>query len=183
MTRLAVRMPRGCRDRHPRPSATARTRPRPAVRLTSLAAPTTARASRHSKSCTVARPELGTKRVCPTTGRKFYDLNRDPIVSPYTGEELPRTSLEPPTARGAAARARPREVEEEEVEAVPTGPETVSLEEVSAGEEEVAGAIEDDAVLSDEAAGEEEDTFLEEEEEGGDVSDLIDGDIEDDEEG
>lgn len=30
--------------------------------------------------------EWGTKRVCPTTGRRFYDLNKDPIVSPYTGE-------------------------------------------------------------------------------------------------
>ncbi|MDE2790977.1 MAG: TIGR02300 family protein [Paracoccaceae bacterium] len=26
----------------------------------------------------------GTKRVCPETGKRFYDLNRDPIVSPYT---------------------------------------------------------------------------------------------------
>ncbi|MEY8827313.1 TIGR02300 family protein [Sedimentitalea sp. XS_ASV28] len=30
--------------------------------------------------------EWGTKRLCPTTGKRFYDLNRDPIVSPYTGE-------------------------------------------------------------------------------------------------
>ena len=30
--------------------------------------------------------EWGTKRVCPTTGKRFYDLNRTPIVSPYTGE-------------------------------------------------------------------------------------------------
>jgi uncharacterized protein (TIGR02300 family) len=28
----------------------------------------------------------GVKRVCPTTGKRFYDLGRDPIVSPYTGE-------------------------------------------------------------------------------------------------
>lgn len=32
------------------------------------------------------KEEWGTKRVCPTTGRRFYDLGRDPIVSPYTGE-------------------------------------------------------------------------------------------------
>jgi len=30
--------------------------------------------------------EWGTKRICPTTGKRFYDLNKDPIVSPYTGE-------------------------------------------------------------------------------------------------
>ena len=28
----------------------------------------------------------GTKRVCPETGRRFYDLNKEPIISPYTGE-------------------------------------------------------------------------------------------------
>lgn len=32
--------------------------------------------------------EWGTKRLCPTTGKRFYDLNKDPIVSPYTGEVL-----------------------------------------------------------------------------------------------
>lgn len=32
------------------------------------------------------REEWGTKRICPTTGRRFYDLNRNPVVSPYTGE-------------------------------------------------------------------------------------------------
>lgn len=30
--------------------------------------------------------EWGKKRVCPTTGKRFYDLNKNPIVSPYTGE-------------------------------------------------------------------------------------------------
>ena len=32
------------------------------------------------------KEEWGTKRICPTTGKRFYDLNRTPIVSPYTGE-------------------------------------------------------------------------------------------------
>lgn len=31
------------------------------------------------------KEEWGTKRLCPTTGKRFYDLNKDPIVSPYTG--------------------------------------------------------------------------------------------------
>ncbi len=31
-------------------------------------------------------PEWGTKRLCPTTGKRFYDMNANPIVSPYTGE-------------------------------------------------------------------------------------------------
>ncbi|RUS60192.1 TIGR02300 family protein [Pseudorhodobacter sp. E13] len=32
------------------------------------------------------KEEWGTKRLCPTTGKRFYDLNKNPIVSPYTGE-------------------------------------------------------------------------------------------------
>ena len=34
------------------------------------------------------KEEWGVKRVCPTTGKRFYDLNRNPIVSPYTGEQV-----------------------------------------------------------------------------------------------
>ena len=34
------------------------------------------------------KEEWGVKRVCPTTGKRFYDLNRSPIVSPYTGETV-----------------------------------------------------------------------------------------------
>ncbi|MDA5095148.1 TIGR02300 family protein [Aliiroseovarius sp. KMU-50] len=34
------------------------------------------------------KEEWGVKRVCPTTGKRFYDLNANPIVSPYTGEVL-----------------------------------------------------------------------------------------------
>jgi uncharacterized protein (TIGR02300 family) len=32
------------------------------------------------------KEEWGVKRLCPTTGKRFYDLNNDPIISPYTGE-------------------------------------------------------------------------------------------------
>ena len=34
------------------------------------------------------KEEWGVKRLCPTTGKRFYDLNKDPIVSPYTGETI-----------------------------------------------------------------------------------------------
>ena len=40
------------------------------------------------KGIKMPKEEWGVKRVCPTTGKRFYDLNRDPIVSPYTGEEV-----------------------------------------------------------------------------------------------
>jgi len=32
------------------------------------------------------KEDWGTKRVCPETGKRFYDMGRDPVVSPYTGK-------------------------------------------------------------------------------------------------
>lgn len=32
------------------------------------------------------KEEWGVKRICPKTGKRFYDLNKNPIVSPYTGD-------------------------------------------------------------------------------------------------
>lgn len=32
------------------------------------------------------KAEWGTKRLCPETGKRFYDLGRTPVVSPYTGK-------------------------------------------------------------------------------------------------
>ena len=42
----------------------------------------------------MARPELGTKRVCADCGARYYDLNRDPIVCPKCGSifEMAKTS-------------------------------------------------------------------------------------------
>jgi len=34
------------------------------------------------------KEEWGVKRVCPETGKRFYDLNKKPVVSPYTGEVI-----------------------------------------------------------------------------------------------
>jgi uncharacterized protein (TIGR02300 family) len=121
----------------------------------------------------VAKPELGIKRICPVTGRKFYDLNRDPIVSPYTGQAYPRAMFEP------TAKVVEREEDEEEAE---TGTvELVALEEAD-GPEAAKDPVADADIDADIEA-DDDDTFLEEDEEGDDdVSDLIDGDIADDEE-
>ncbi|MBQ8102320.1 MAG: TIGR02300 family protein, partial [Afipia sp.] len=54
----------------------------------------------------MAKADLGTKRICPTTGKKFYDLNKNPVISPYTGEIVPIAPVPPPRTRAdAAARA------------------------------------------------------------------------------
>lgn len=66
------------------------------------------------------KEEWGVKRVCPTTGKRFYDLNKTPIVSPYTGEAV---ELDTSKTRMIAAdnedmssvRAKESEVEAEAV--------------------------------------------------------------------
>ena len=131
----------------------------------------------------MAKPELGTKRVCPTTGRKFYDLNKDPIVSPYTGQTFPRSMFEPQAKAAAAVAAKPAN-DEDEVEVADGAVELVSLDEADAEatEKEAVVTSEDDIEVEDDDIAPEDDTFLEEDEEGDDdVADLIDGDIEGDE--
>lgn len=122
----------------------------------------------------MANPKLGSKRVCPETGRKFYDLNRDPIVSPYTGKSYPLTYF-----------TGPGEIEEEdeieEADAELESVETVPLEEA---DDEAGGGKDGDEVLPDidgdediDIGDEEDDTFLaeEEEDEDEDVSGILGG--------
>ena len=56
----------------------------------------------------MAKAELGTKRICPDTGRKFYDLGKTPVVSPYTGKVVPITP--PPQSRARPEPAQPAPV-------------------------------------------------------------------------
>ncbi len=37
----------------------------------------------------MAKPELGTKRVCVSCGARFYDMTRQPAVCPKCGTEQP----------------------------------------------------------------------------------------------
>jgi uncharacterized protein (TIGR02300 family) len=130
----------------------------------------------------VARPELGAKRVCPTTGRKFYDLNKDPIVSPYSGESWPRSAFEPLSKAAVVPAANDDDEDETAADPAAAGAEFVPLEDAdaSAAKDPVADDIEIDEEI---VGGDEDDTFLEEEEEGDDdVSGLIDGEIEGEEE-
>ena len=53
------------------------------------------------------KAEWGTKRICPTTGKRFYDLNRSPIVSPYTGEVVDIESARRKMAASVIARVAP----------------------------------------------------------------------------
>ena len=114
--------------------------------------------------------DRGTKREDPETGKKFYDLNKDPIVSPYTGKSYPRSYFEQSSGVTTRAKAVPEPKEEEvvEVEEVvePSAPEVISLEDADAeeaGEEDGIPEVED--VEEAEDIGEDDaDVFLEEDE-------------------
>jgi uncharacterized protein (TIGR02300 family) len=123
---------------------------------------------------TVAKPELGAKRICPETGRKFYDLNRDPIVSPYTGKSYPRSYFE----SGSPLIEEDEELEEKELDSEEAGVEMVSLEE--ADEEVKAGDELADVDDEDVDLGDDDDAFLpDEDDEDEDVSGIIDVDDDD----
>jgi uncharacterized protein (TIGR02300 family) len=131
----------------------------------------------------VAKPQLGTKRVCPDTGRKFYDLNKDPVISPYTGKVVPvevATTRARPEPAAAAQRAPAEEVPTPQ----PQEAEFVSLEHADAEAQGTKGAVEtsepdiEEDVEMDESI--DDAAFIEEqEEEDADVTDIIGGDIED----
>jgi uncharacterized protein (TIGR02300 family) len=136
----------------------------------------------------VAKSDLGTKRICPTTGKKFYDLNKSPVISPYTGEVVPIAPVvatrasrgEAARASAAAAEATPEPAESEEL---------VPLEEADAEEntgkvKAVVPESEDDIEVDETIEDDDDDdsTFIADEEEGDeDVTDII-GDVGNDEE-
>ncbi len=119
----------------------------------------------------MAKPELGTKRLCANCGAKFYDLSKDPIVCPKCA-----TVFVPPVA----SRARPEPVApvvapapvEEEV-AVHAAKETEGTKAPAAAGDE---AEVDDEPLDDAAF------IVPEEEDEDDVTDIIGEGIENDEE-
>jgi uncharacterized protein (TIGR02300 family) len=127
----------------------------------------------------VAKPDLGTKRLCASCGAKFYDLNRTPIVCPKCETEFvpvvvaPRTRPDTPKPVPVAEAIVPET----------TDAEFVSLEDAEAEEQggkkaAAAGADgEEDDALEDAA-------FIEEQEEAGsaDVSDIIGEGVEKEEE-
>ena len=152
----------------------------------------------------MAREELGTKRIDPETGKKFYDLGKDPIVSPYTGKSYPLSffAVEAPALK-EMARAKVAdenddeeevEVEEEEEGIIVDDAEIVTLDEADEDEAparkeavvspDVDGpgddVVEDIEIEDDE---DEDETFLaqEEDEEEDDVAGYIGGGGRDDE--
>lgn len=145
----------------------------------------------------MAKPDLGTKRVCQSCGAKFYDLSKDPITCPKCDAVyeivVPVTRGGRPAAAAAAAvaAAAASKVVTDDVEASTDGAEVISLEdaEAEATGKKVKGPgdpeLETDEDVEVEGTDDEEDnTFLvtDDEEEGGDVSDIIGDGIDKEEE-
>ena len=136
----------------------------------------------------MAKPELGTKRLCGNCGAKFYDLSKDPIICPkcHTVLELVAVSSRS-RPDSAAARAVAPVPEEETVAPETAEAEFVSLEDADAeaqgkkpADGEAVEGTEDEVELEDE--GLDDAAFIEEQEEGDeDVTDII-GDVDDEEE-
>lgn len=135
----------------------------------------------------MAKPELGTKRLCANCGAKFYDLSKTPITCPkcHTVMEIAAAPTRP-RPEPAAARAAAAPVKEEAVVPETQDAEFVSLEDADAeaqgkkvvGDEALAG--DDDIEIDDEPV---DDAALIEEtdESDDDVTDII-GEREDNEE-
>ena len=139
----------------------------------------------------MAKPELGTKRLCASCGAKFYDLSKDPITCPKCGTVFEivvpvsrggRDAAAAAAAAAAASRAQAKETSEEPPENADV--ELVSLEDADAeseGKKGDAAAAEGDDDLEIEET--EEAPFIEETEEGDDdVTDIIGEGREDEEE-
>ena len=82
------------------------------------------------------KEEWGTKRVCPTTGKRFYDLNRTPIVSPYTGEIVDIESARRKMAASVISRVAPDK-------------DDVRVDDLEADDDLLEAGVTDDAELDD----------------------------------
>ncbi len=91
----------------------------------------------------MAKPELGTKRVCVSCGAKFYDLTKVPAVCPKCGTEQP---AELPRARRPVGNV----VEDKRVKKVTTA-DDVDVETEAADDETEENVLEDASELEDDA--------------------------------
>ena len=112
----------------------------------------------------MAKPEWGTKRICPSCGARYYDLLREPVVcpkcsTPYDPEALLR-----------ARRARPAPQVEKELE--PVGRDEIDADLETEEIETVEDEDEEEAVPLEEAEEEDEELIEDASELGEDEDDM-----------
>jgi uncharacterized protein (TIGR02300 family) len=108
----------------------------------------------------VAKPEWGTKRICPSCGTRYYDLLRKPVICPKCSTPFD------PEAFLKSRRARPAAPVEKELE--PAGADELEAE----AEPEEAAAEEEEAVAHEEAEEEDEELLEDASELGEDEDDM-----------
>ena len=122
----------------------------------------------------MAKPDLGTKRQCLSCGAKYYDLGKDPATCTRCGAVFQAPAL-------LRARTEPKQADDEDNETELDAPEMISLEEAEA-EDAGKDPVIDDVEIEDDIDADDDFLAEEEDEADDDVSTLIDGDLEDDEE-
>ena len=124
----------------------------------------------------MSKPELGTKRDCPSCGAKFYDLNKNPVVCPKCEHEyVPDTGMK---AKRAKPAEKPREKASKRVVAADDEG-NVSLDAMR--DDELAADSDDDDIDIDDVGvdvdddDDSNDAFLEDDEDGDDVTGIVRG--------
>ena len=125
----------------------------------------------------MARPEWGTKRICPSCGARYYDLMREPVMCPKCDTPFD------PEAFLKSRRARPAAPVEKELE--PVGADELDTE-LETEEAEIAEEEdeEEEAVPLEEAEEEDEELLEDASELGEDEDDMAEviENVEDEEE-
>ena len=124
----------------------------------------------------------GTKRVCQNCGSKFYDLNRDPTNCPICNTVFQLTETKP---KAAAVGNAADDDDDDDIASPAAGVEIVSLEEAESDDADIPD-IEDgqiDIEEEDTDLGNDDETFIEveDEDDGDDVTGIVSGSREDDE--
>jgi uncharacterized protein (TIGR02300 family) len=109
----------------------------------------------------VAKPEWGTKRICPSCGTRYYDLLREPVVCPKCSTPFD------PEAFLKSRRSRPAAPVERELE--PVAADELETEEAEVAEEEEEA---EEAVPLEEAEEEDEELLEDASELGEDEDDM-----------
>jgi uncharacterized protein (TIGR02300 family) len=111
----------------------------------------------------VAKPEWGSKRICPSCGTRYYDLMREPVICPKCSTPFD------PEAFLKSRRARPAAPVEKELE--PVGADELDTE-LEPDEAEVAEEEEEEAAPLEEAEEEDEELLEDASELGEDEDDM-----------
>jgi uncharacterized protein (TIGR02300 family) len=111
----------------------------------------------------VAKPEWGTKRICPTCGTRYYDLLREPVICPKCDTPYD------PEAFLKSRRARPAAPVEKELQ--PVGAEELDAD-LETEEADVVEEEEEETVVLEEAEEEDEELLEDASELGEDEDDM-----------